>query len=367
MSIGASLTAYVNAIESGSGGGLLTLVRTAGRLARARTVYRIGPIDFTMYGMASRPEREWRDYVGEHEFKQLARRLSTSADRAMARDKLRFHDHCREHGLATLPILGLVAGSDASVAAAGAASEELRLDAPRLTALLEEHGELFLKPVDGSYGEGALRARHESGHTHFAGRSGTVGDLIAYCNALNPRGYVVQALIRMHPDVQAVMSPSGVGTARVITCSAGPAPRFIGAALRITVGQNVTDNFVHGSSGNLIGGIDLDTGCVFSCFGARRPTSASMVTVDRHPDTGKTIVGRCLPDWDAALALVGAASKSLPSLKLAGWDLAFTTSGPVLVEVNAQAGLQGLQVALMRGIRADLADAFAAARPQAGR
>jgi hypothetical protein len=354
MSLDRSITAYTNAIGSGSTASVIGVVRTAGRLLKARMVYRIGPIDFAMYGMASRPEREWREYVGEHEFKQLARGLSTSADRAMARDKLRFHEHCRTHGLPTVPILGLLAP-------AGSAREDLRLDAERLTALLDEHGELFVKPVDGSYGEGAFRVRREEGRISFAGRSGTSADLVAHCLARSPRGYLVQALIRMHPDVQAIMSPKGVGTARVITCSAGDVRNVIGAALRITVGANVTDNFVHGSSGNLIGGIDLVSGRLFSCFGARRPSAATMAPVERHPDTGNTIVGAQLPDWDAARALVDAASASLPGLRLVGWDVAFTAAGPVLVEVNAQAGLQGLQVALMRGIRNDLSGAFAAA------
>jgi hypothetical protein len=348
-----SLASYWNAIAPASGAGGFALIGNAVKLARARRRYGIGPADFALYGMAARPDSEWLEYVNEPEFKNFARSLSDLESRKLAHDKLRFHEHCRTHGIRTVAVLGIVGGDgsgDASVP---------HLEPDRVASLLEEHGQLFFKRLDGSYGVGAFRARWQNGQVAFNDRTGSVADLIAHCGT-HGRGYIVQELIRMHPAVETIMA-QGVGTARVMTCRLPPPFRIIGAYLRITVGSNVTDNFVYGTSGNLSAGIDVETGRLTNCFGARHRGSLQMADVERHPDTGNRVAGTQLPDWEAARSLVETASNSLPGLTIVGWDVAFAVDGPVIVEANAKPGPQGLQVAMTRGIRPALAEAVAAA------
>jgi hypothetical protein len=353
MRIVSSLASYWTAITPAPGAGRLALFGDAVKLARARRRYGIGPADFALYGMADTPDSEWPEYVNEPEFKNLARSLSDLESRRLAHDKLRFHEHCGMHGIRTVAVLGVVGGDGSGDATVP------HLEADRVASLLEERGQLFFKRLDGSYGVGAFRARWHDGHVAFNDRTGSVADLIAHCGT-HGRGYIVQELIRLHPAVQAIMA-QGVGTARVMTCRLPPPFRIIGAYLRITVGSNVTDNFVYGTSGNLSAGIDVKTGRLTNCFGARQRGSLQMAEVDRHPDTGNRVAGTQLPDWEAARSLVEAASNSLPGLTIVGWDVAFTVDGPVIVEAVAKPGPQGLQVAMRCGIRPALADAFAAA------
>jgi hypothetical protein len=348
-----SLAAYWAAIVPAPGAGRLALLGNAVKLARARRRYGIGPADFALYGMADRPDSEWLEYVNEPEFKNLARSLSDLESRRLAHDKLRFHEHCRTHGIRTVAVLGIVGGDGSGDAFVP------HLEADGVASLLEEHGQLFFKRLDRSYGVGAFRARWQDGQVAFNDRTGSVADLVAHCRG-HGRGYIVQELIRMHPAVQAIMA-QGVGTVRVMTCRLPPPFRIIGAYLRITVGSNVTDNFVYGTSGNLSAGIDVETGRLTNCFGARHRGSLQMAEVDRHPDTGNRVAGTQLPDWEAARSLVEAASNTLPRLTIVGWDVAFTVNGPVIVEANAKPGPQGLQVAMRRGIRPALEDAFSAA------
>jgi hypothetical protein len=57
---------------------------------------------------------------------------------------------------------------------------------------------------------------------------------------------------------------------------------------------------------------------------------------DAHPDTGAAIMGRQLPHWGAALSLVLRAHAAIdwPGVPVVGWDVAFVSDGPLLLEGN---------------------------------
>ncbi|MEM8826001.1 MAG: sugar-transfer associated ATP-grasp domain-containing protein [Pseudomonadota bacterium] len=73
--------------------------------------------------------------------------------------------------------------------------------------------------------------------------------------------------------------------------------------------------------------------------------------IDRHPVTGAAIAGRCLPDWDAARALVEDAHvEAFGEYRLIGWDVALTPDGPVLLEGNGKPGVLMPQRSGRRGL-----------------
>ncbi len=72
--------------------------------------------------------------------------------------------------------------------------------------------------------------------------------------------------------------------------------------------------------------------------------------VDTHPDTGATIVGTMLPDWQAAKALCLKHGEALSGIKLQAWDIAMCPAGPVIMEVNSSPGLQGIETATGKDI-----------------
>jgi hypothetical protein len=84
-----------------------------------------------------------------------------------------------------------------------------------------------------------------------------------------------------------------------------------------------------------------------------------------HPDTSQAIVGLTLPHWREAKELILRAHSSLPQLKLLAWDIAFTRTGPVLVEVNAYFHIGILQIAFQRGLRRELRAALSDIGPEA--
>jgi hypothetical protein len=72
--------------------------------------------------------------------------------------------------------------------------------------------------------------------------------------------------------------------------------------------------------------------------------------VERHPTTGERLRGFRLPLWDTALRLVEAAAVHFPGLRLQNWDVAFSETGPVLIELNTEAELGVPQAVTGKGI-----------------
>jgi hypothetical protein len=140
--------------------------------------------------------------------------------------------------------------------------------------------------------------------------------------------YLVQPVVIQHPLLASLASTS-VNTVRIDTYLAGETVHFNKAVLRVGNGIACTDNW---ASGGYIVKIDLDTGTlrgtgkIKSKFGkGEYPT---------HPRSGARFDGLVLPYWQELKSLVRAAAPVMLPLRSLGWDVALTSDGPLLIEVN---------------------------------
>jgi hypothetical protein len=124
--------------------------------------------------------------------------------------------------------------------------------------------------------------------------------------------------------------------------------RLLHVIWRIPRFSKVTDSYVDGTSGNLIGQVDVDTGQVVQVLQGVAPYS-SLTRV--HPDSGKTVTGITLPNWESTVKVCLNAATLLPELRLQSWDVAICPDGPILIEVNDHGGLNIVQYACRRGFR----------------
>lgn len=87
-----------------------------------------------------------------------------------------------------------------------------------------------------------------------------------------------------------------------------------------------------GSGGNVDAAIDSETGRIYNVvqFDGWRRTKA----IDRHPDSGSLLNGVVIEHWDTIKAEVIRFQQAFPYCKAAGWDIAITDEGPVIIEVN---------------------------------
>ncbi|GAB3284297.1 sugar-transfer associated ATP-grasp domain-containing protein [Parahaliea aestuarii] len=358
---------YYHAIASACGqkGGLLTATWS---VVIARLCYDIGPRYHSLFQLGSRSRTQWPEYLIDDSLKPLLKNVNSEPARALVRDKLLFYRHCLEHQLTTIPVIYAFDPRDIDAANTG---KDL---AGEFSNALDNAGDnIFFKLIDGSWGEGAFSAsRIGNGLWQVEGSNFEPLELLAFCKRRHEetdpdsKGWIVQSRIDNHQDIKAALSPVALSTVRIVTIIDQNGIEILLAVARLPTGQNNTDNFAHGSSGNLVAAMDIDSGQIGQAWTSLSGRWPKIVPIDKHPDTGVSISGHRLPDWEDALDLVRCAHRSLPGLKAVGWDIAFTDNGPIIVEANGQFDVDLLQVALNQGLASILLPRLAPGTPTAG-
>jgi hypothetical protein len=106
----------------------------------------------------------------------------------------------------------------------------------------------------------------------------------------------------------------------------------------------MTDNFHHGESGNLLAYVNLASGVV------ERVAGGGTLTPLAHPDTGASLLGITLPDWSTLRNVGLEGARALPGLRWQNWDIAMSSSGPMILEMNANADIDLIQHAYGAGL-----------------
>lgn len=87
-----------------------------------------------------------------------------------------------------------------------------------------------------------------------------------------------------------------------------------------------------GSGGNVDAGVDVETGTIYNVgqFDGWRKVKE----IDCHPDSGSLLNGVVIEHWNEIKEEVIKFQQAFPYCKAAGWDIAITEDGPVVIEVN---------------------------------
>ena len=109
----------------------------------------------------------------------------------------------------------------------------------------------------------------------------------------------------------------------------------------------------NGGKGGILAGVDAETGRV--CSDGLDESGVEYVT---HPNTGILISGYQLPMWNKCLELVKECARSIPSVRVVGWDVAWSDKGWVIVEGNAQGQFVGQQSTIKKGLKKELGEAL---------
>ena len=112
-----------------------------------------------------------------------------------------------------------------------------------------------------------------------------------------------------------------------------------------------------GSGGNVDAAIDVETGMIYNVveFDGWRKTKE----IDCHPDSGSQLNGVVIENWKAVKEEVKKFQQAFPYCKAAGWDIAITDDGPVVIEVNDFWDRTG-QYFIRRGWRDEIRDCYLA-------
>ena len=216
----------------------------------------------------------------------------------------------------------------------------------------------FGKPAYGGYGQGAASVesidRTTSRLILGGGQEVEAAEFATNVPDRGGMGYVFQERLRVHPEIRK-RSGSGVAGLRLMVLLRPAGPQLFRAVWKITSGANITDNFSHGGSGNMLGSIALDSGLVTSAVAG---TGLGQREVAQHPETGESLLGFRIPLWDEVVAECLRAAPAFPGFLVQGWDVVVTEDGPLLLELNMVGCADLHQIADHRGLRDEVFNAF---------
>lgn len=318
------------------------------RLRYCWYVHGFSASDYAGYDFHSKPFSAPRDYIRKLQLEALQKPLNSTQSREWVDDKVKFFLRCKQHSLPTPDILALVD-----------ANTPLH-DFPHIktpTQLLDilqplDNGQYILKPTRGFVGQGIQRV--ELRNNSLYNDDGSEIDIDELLNNLLSQDtqFIVQKYHRPHPDLKIIMPRGGLGTIRLITVLKEKKPQISSiSTLKIPVGNNATDNFRYGRSGNLCARIDVQTGCITNAKGSDPDHPGFMRTISDHPDNGEPLDGFQIPCWQELLDTASNAAIAFQELGTVGWDIGLTVSGPCLIEGNGRYGIDGHQIDHDRGLK----------------
>ncbi|MEE9302984.1 MAG: sugar-transfer associated ATP-grasp domain-containing protein [Thiotrichaceae bacterium] len=120
------------------------------------------------------------------------------------------------------------------------------------------------------------------------------------------------------------------------------------AILKLPTCDNLADSFWR--PGNLACDLDPKTGIILK---ARTKDHFGTTDYTDHPESNKPLVGETVPLWDQVINLVHTCSPIFAPVRYQSMDIAVTSDGPVLIEINTGGGWDLPQLASGRGFLTD--------------
>lgn len=199
----------------------------------------------------------------------------------------------------------------------------------KLNKFLDNNKEFMIKPIDGLGGAGVKKIM-----------SNSIKDRKEFLSKLTDERLFVEELIIQHKKMD-MLCNSCVNTIRIMTFNNNKRSEILYAALRVGNGTSEVDNFHSGGMGV---SIDTKTGKLKG-----NAVDKDLKEFKRHPLTKTYFDKFQLPYWDEVKKLALDAALVNNNIKVVGWDVAITKTGPILVEGNRRPGFDLVQVLSKKG------------------
>lgn len=154
----------------------------------------------------------------------------------------------------------------------------------------------------------------------------------------------------------AAFNESSVNTVRFMTnLFPDGTARIIATFIKIGRAGKCVDNA--GGGGNVDVCVDTETGEIK--YAIQYDGWRNIKDIEKHPDSGAQLNGVVIDNWEAIKAEVIKYQQAFPYCKAAGWDIAITDEGPVVIEVNDFWDRTG-QYFIRKGWRNEIRDCYLA-------
>lgn len=216
-------------------------------------------------------------------------------------------------------------------------------------------GQCVVKTTESSHGNSVYVVEkidfleNDCQFTFFNGEKGLLSEI------LGKAPLIFESLVKQTRQL-ASFNESSVNTVRFMTLLyPDNKARLMAAFIKIGRAGRCVDNA--GSGGNVDGCVDIETGELK--YVVQFDGWDNVKDITHHPDSGALLEGVRIDNWKAIVDQVLRFQESLPYVKAAGWDIAITDDGPVVIEVNDFWDRTG-QLFIRRGWRNEIRDCYLA-------
>lgn len=270
--------------------------------------------------------------IAKHRLIRLQKRVNPSVLTPLTEHKALFYAYCIAWNLPVPQFYGLSA-KPVGCSAAGrplVKPEDWKEFAESLP------DEFIVKPSEGVYGRGFRLFRRDSGgFVDNEGRHYRAEELDRATNTMpSYNSFVIQERLQSHPELVRLSGTTFLQTVRIVTWVRADGDVILPLALqKVITADSPVDNYVHGSSGNLCALVDPQSGTLDAAIGPGASNNV-MIAHSVHPRTGVRLDGFEIPLWKEACSLARQAALRFLPLRTIGWDVAITSSAPILIEGN---------------------------------
>lgn len=156
------------------------------------------------------------------------------------------------------------------------------------------------------------------------------GETLLLSSVLGNEALIFESVVKQTKQF-AEFNESSVNTVRFMTALyPDGSARVIATFIKIGRAGKCVDNA--GGGGNVDVCVDVNTGVMKYAIqydGWRR-----IKAIEKHPDSGNQLNGVRIENWQAIKEEVTRFQQAFPYCKVAGWDIAITDGGPMVIEVN---------------------------------
>ena len=328
------------------------------RMLLCRLLYDLDNSQYAYYNLHEKSLRECSEYLTKEALDRFQSAVNPSNTDLMD-DKLYFYKRCVECNLPTPEVLAVLNPNGLPMAATNKIPELHNED--DLQGFLKSNNKrtLMFKRTTGSYGLGMLSVTSDDGRAYdHTGMELSAKSIWEHCRKW-PEIFMVQDHLEPADSLKTLMPGRALGTFRVVTYIRKDSNNvdIPYAFVKYPLVGAINDNFHHGATGNLLGGIDISSGIFKDAWG-RREGRAVISRVSQHPDTGVAFSGKAIPLWSKIVEIAIHAAQSFKELRTVGWDIAVTNSGIFVLEGNWHYDPDGHQLTEEKGIRSEISRIF---------
>lgn len=310
------------------------------------------PEEYYDFEFEKRSEEFRRDFLGVNEQRYYLDLLNPLKYFSVARNKYMAHKMLENTGVRTSELYCYYQPE-----ARYAENMECAGDFAAVLRILKSKGvqSCVIKTTESSHGDNVWVIKNIDYQENDAVLTRFDGQKLTLSSVLGDEALIFESVVRQTEQFSA-FNASSVNTVRFMTALyPDGSAKVIATFMKIGRAGRCVDNA--GGGGNVDVCVDVATGEIR--YAIQFDGWRHVQDIDAHPDSGNPLNGVVIDNWESIKAEVIRFQQAFPYCKVAGWDIAITDQGPVVIEVNDFWDRTG-QFFIRRGWRNEIRDCYLA-------